>query len=200
MIERVTTNGVETQFAAILQYVPATVPALISYTDGRGNSPTVSYPVAGPPGPQCIPTCPPPGPGTRENPFPVEAGPNGDVVLTLTFWRPQRRPIPPETGEWVDIGRLIYEAEGEGGGDCPQSAFSTVDDNLVAAPFNSETGGLADRALDRPANRENTLTYRLNVTRCIGPKTWNRGEKRQVNLRATDRTGYAAQSVFFRRQ
>ena len=199
MIERVTTNGVETQFAAVLQYVPATVPALVSYSDGRGNSATLSYPVAGPPGPHCAPACPPQGPGTRENPFPVRSGAGGDVVLTLTFWRPQRRPIPPEASEWVDIGRLVYEAEGPGG-DCPQSTFSTADPNLSPAPFNSETGGLADSAPDRPASPANTLTYRLDTSKCLGSEAWSPGQTKQFNLRGTDRTGYAAQSVFFKRQ
>ena len=199
MIERVVRNGVETQFAVVLQYVPATVPALVSYSDGRGNSATLTYPVAGPPGPHCNPFCPPQGPGTRENPFPVRSGPGGDVVLTVTFWRPQRRPIPPEAGEWVDIGRLVYEAEGPGG-DCPQSTFSTADPNLSPAPLNSETGGLADSAPDRPASPANTLTYRLDTSKCLGSEAWSPGQTKQFNLRGTDRTGYAAQSVFFKRQ
>ena len=45
LIQRVTTGGVETQFLTALQYVFATMPALVSYDDGAGNSRTVSYPV-----------------------------------------------------------------------------------------------------------------------------------------------------------
>ncbi len=46
LIERVTTGGVETQLTTTVQYVFATVPALVSYSDGRGNAATISYPVA----------------------------------------------------------------------------------------------------------------------------------------------------------
>ena len=98
LIQRVSTGGSEQQFTATLQYVFVTTPALVSYDDGQGNSATVSYP--GRLG----------GPGTEENPFPVKAGPDGDVVVELKFWRPQRRPIPPETAEWIDIGGLDLAA------------------------------------------------------------------------------------------
>jgi hypothetical protein len=197
----VTNAGVETQYPATLQYVPATVPALISYDDGRGTAATVTYPV---PGPQFNPAGGPPipgGPGVRENPFPVKSGPGGDVVLTLRFWRPQRRPIPPETGDWIDIGRLIYEIDGgDQGHDCPQRAFSNADANLTPAPFNDETGGLLDQTADRPPNRANTLSYTVNLTTCLGSEPWKPGETKQFDVRGTDRTGYAAQTVFFKRQ
>ena len=97
MIQRVSTDGVETEFVSTLQYIFATSPALVSYDDGQGNSATISYPFPGEID------------GLR-NDLPVEAGPDGDVVLDLTFWRPQRRPIPPETGDWIDMGELRYYA------------------------------------------------------------------------------------------
>ena len=106
LISRVTTNGVETAYPGMLQYVFATVAALASYSDTAGNSATVRYPVAkyfpGPPRQG--------GPGTPGNGFPVAAGPNGQVVVTFTFWRPQRRSTPgdPGKGEWIDIGGLTY--------------------------------------------------------------------------------------------
>jgi hypothetical protein len=78
LIERVTTGGAESEFPVTLQGVIATVPALVSYSDGQGNSLTVPYPVP-------------------FRTYPVKARPDGNVVLTVTFWRPQRRPIPPET-------------------------------------------------------------------------------------------------------
>jgi hypothetical protein len=65
-------NGVEiASFSNTLQYVFATVPALVSYNDDARNTGAVSYPVAAgapPPGP-------PGGPGTGRNPFPVAPRP-----------------------------------------------------------------------------------------------------------------------------
>ena len=107
LIERVQRGGTEVRFTTGLQFAFATVPALASYHDTAGNSGTVSYPIAAG------------GPGTDGNGFPVAAGPDGDVVITLEFWRPQRRPIadelcppPPDRvcqpDEWIDVGALIY--------------------------------------------------------------------------------------------
>lgn len=212
MIQRVTTGGAETHFAATLQYVFATVPALVSYSDQQGNSATVQYPV---PTANCgSPPCPAPGPGTWENPFAAKAGPGGDIIGRLTFWRPQRRPIPPETGEWTDIGGLVYEVEGGNSGrDCPQRAYSTTDPNLTPAPLpapegEDETGGLRDLAPDRPANPSNTVTITVNLSACLrarrvefpGPESWKQGETKVFSVRGTDRTAYAAQTIAFRRQ
>lgn len=149
---------------ATLQYVLGTTPALVSYDDGQGNSVTIDYPV------------PADGPGTRGNPFPVEAGRGGDVVVTLTFWRPQRRPIPPETGDWIDIGGLNYRAalagRDPGRFTCEQGAYSSADPNLTPADPTPEPGGggFADGAGDRPATVTNTFTYRLNLTECLESK------------------------------
>jgi hypothetical protein len=193
LIERVVTNGVETQYPAVLQYVAATVPALVSYSDGQGNSAAITYPV------------PQQGAGTRQNGLPVKAGPDGDIKLTLTFWRPQRRPIPPEPGEWTDIGRLIYQTDTEPSGrDCPQSAYSTTDPDLAAAPENEETGGLRDLAPDRPASPVNTIAYKLNLTRCLGADaaTWEVGQTKYFNFQATtnNREDRTVQGISFKLQ
>ena len=163
LVQRVTSGGTESQFVTLLPFVFATVPALLSYDDGRGNSATIDYPVPSPP--------PPPGnPGSRENPFPVRARANGEVLVTMTFWRPQRRPIPPESGEWIDIGGLSYSAKthftAQPG--CPQRAFSENDPNLAPAdsPLPDGPGGVVDGAPDRPANPANTFTLTLNLTGC----------------------------------
>ena len=151
----------ETPFVSLLPFVFATVPALISYDDGRGNSATIDYPIPSP-----SPGSPPP-PGSRENPFPVEARPNGDVRVTMTFWRPQRRPIPPESGDWIDMGGLIYNAKTHftAQPSCSQQAFSENDPNL--APDSSlPDGGLIDLAADQPANPAHTFTLTLNLTEC----------------------------------
>jgi hypothetical protein len=207
LIERVTSGGSEIQFASTLQYVFATVPALVSYDDGRGNSVTVSYPV---PGADPATGIGPSGPGTRANPFPVAARPNGDVVVTLKFWRPQRRPIAPETGEWIDIGRINYTAEiADVGLGCPSNAFSENDPDLTPrittpADIEDDTAALADRAPDRPASAANTFTYTLNLTRCLAAhgRSFNPGQAQGFAFRGFVSNGSddAQQYVAFKRQ
>lgn len=206
-------NAPEQAFITTLQYAPATVPALVSYSDGQGNSHNVSYPVAGPS-----------GLGTMQNPFPVRADANGQVTVSLTFWRPQRRPLPEEPGfganpiAWKDVGGLIYEIGIEFMGSlCPQSAYSGQDGNL--RPAQPETGipGLKDGASDAPANPGNTMTFSLNLTQCMEspvttapsglqpapPFPFNPGDVRAVGFQAYS-VAYsngvsAAQGTYFRR-
>ena len=199
LIQRVTTAGKETSYLATVQYVFSTMHTLVSYDDGQGNSETVSYPVGMN------------DPGTRENGFPVKAGPGGDVVLTLTLWRPQRRPIPPETAEWIDIGGMNYRAflaDGDPGTTtCDQSAYSTSDPNLSPTDTTIQAGGggFNDLAGDQPASPGNTLTYRLNLSECLRSAglSFNVGERRGFGLQAVtpqltanDESGV---SVFFER-
>ena len=195
-------------FPSKLQFVFATVPALVSFSDGQGPPVTVSYPV-------------PEGTGPS-NAFPVAADPTtGDVILTLTFWRPQRRPIPGEAGysdpptAWTDVGGLAYTAAvADIGGVCPQTVFSQADPpdpNLTPATpesapkvFNMGRGGFLDRALDQPANPANTFTYRLNLTQCLAAHglSFNPGEVRGMDFQGITPNfgGVADQLVYFRRQ
>ena len=216
LIERVTAAGVERQFPTTIQYVFATVPALASFSDGQGPRVTVSYPVAAPD----PATGKGGGLGTRENPFPVKARPNGDVVLAVTFWRPQRRSIPPETAKWIDTGGLNYQAGiADMGLQCPQGAFSETDPNLTLAPAGTlPAGGFSDLAADQPANATNTFTYTLNLSQCLkspivpgpnGPQpqpgfTFNPGEKRGFKFAGVSPNGpnggEAEQQIFFKRQ
>jgi hypothetical protein len=202
LIQRVTTGGVESQFPASVQFVFASGVALVSYADTAGNSATVPYPVAGyQPGP--------PGPGTNDNPFAVAAGPDGNVVLRLTFWRPQRRPIPPEPGAWTDIGGLTYATGLSGVGlACPQSALSTTDPNLTPSPVGGMGGALAmgggfrDLAPDRPASTANTFTYTLNVTQCLASlgRSWSPGQTLGLDFVGLSGTDQVEQGVAFKRQ
>jgi hypothetical protein len=174
LVERVTTNGVETPYSATLQYVFNTIPALVSYQDGTMSSPqAIPYPVEFG------------QPGTRpEDGFPVSDGPedaDSDVELTFTFWRPQRQRMSgdPGEGEWMDIGGLTYTVQGffAGGQFCgPQTAYSTEDPNLMPAPpeilgtdqKGLPGGGFTERpAPDRPADRANTLTFTVNLSECL---------------------------------
>ncbi len=174
LIERVTRAGVENQFPTALQFVFATVPALASYSDTAGNSASVSYPVAAG------------GVGTMGNGFPVAAGPDGKVVLTLTFWRPQREPIPPEPGPWTDVGGLTYSTVVQHIGippagttvqqPCPQSTYSAASDQPLAPAASGR--GLTDQLGDQLASVDNKLTYTLNVTDCLASAgaSWSSGE------------------------
>lgn len=189
LIERITNGGAVTEHAGTLQYVFATVPALVSYSDTAGHAAAMSYPVAPSTSPGCgDPSCAG-GPGTPGNALPVGPGPGGDIVLTITQWRPQRRPIEGEAClaetppcEWVEIGRLTYSAgfncvpglpeqEGCALKHCPPSAFSTPDGSEVSpTEFGFRPplmGGLLDSASDRAASRANSFTYTLNLSDCV---------------------------------
>ena len=185
LIERVTTGGVEHQLVDTLQYSVATVPALVSYDDGQGDSATVSYPVsAGGPNPD---------PGTGRNPFPVKADPStGHVTVSLTLWRPQRKPIPPDANgaagdvclsdnppcQWIDIGGLPYEVgigPPDTGAECPQSAFLSHGSNLADGTDLPGTPGLRDLGTDQPASALNKLTFTLDLTKCTASPVYGDG-------------------------
>lgn len=177
LILRLANGGQETQLTDTQQFIFATVPALASYVDETGTSRTIGYPVSeGAPGTE-------PGNG-----LPAVDGPDADddVELTVTLWRPQRRPTseqdcaqPPAPDcvatEWIDVGGLDYaaatkegveSAEGSAGW-CPQSAFRSDDPSLTAGFPDPEGGGFRDLAPARSANPANTFTYTLNVTKCL---------------------------------
>jgi hypothetical protein len=205
-------NGVETGevFTTTVQYAFATVPALASYRDTTMAAPaTVSYPF--PPD-----NVPPPA-------LPVSAPEGQDVVVKLTFWRPQRRPIPPGPDglggdaclgadpacEWVDIGGLNY-----GAGLCPQSAFLPEDDPSLAAAASptavAGNGGYVDseraagELLDRPADPANTLTFTVNISACLRTRGQESAfdevdEVLDFGIQAVGRGGQVSSSFHFRR-
>ena len=182
-------GGVEAEFPTTVSDVIATVPALVSWKDGAGNSGTVNYPVPPP-----YSGSPPPFTGGDEGPYEgFEVGPcpagapapcvEGDFVLTFTFWRPQREAIPGvEQGQWTDIGGLAYSASFGPINVCrEQSNFSTDDPNLTAEPGSGLNGsaGFRDSAADRPADPANILSFSLNLSKCLGisdptgyPRDW----------------------------
>lgn len=224
LVERVTRDGVETQFATVLQFVFATVPALVSYSDETGPPVVVSYPVDAP-GPGGSPG----GPGTLGNEFPVGDGadPDSDIELTVTFWRPQRRPIegelcaPPddrlcEPDDWIDIGGLAYStiishlgvptAGTTVQAPCPQSAFSAGPDQpLTPTAAMGANPGFTDLTGDRPASPANTLTYTVNLSQCLASlgTSWSSGEELSVDFTTNvTRPGAGAgaqQSMWFKR-
>lgn len=195
IIQRVTGDGTEAQYPATVNFVFATVPALVSYSDTAGHSATVSYPVA------------PGGLGTAGNGFPVSAPAGQDVVVTLTFWRPQRQAIPdsdPPAATWMDIGHLTYSASPAVAGGCPQAAFSTTDPSLAppALPLLG-TGGLADSEDDQQASPGNTLTYSLNLSQCLAANglPFSPGDEQNFIFKAVaGASDFAQTGAWFRRQ
>jgi hypothetical protein len=185
LIQDVTTAGVTTQIPGTLPFVFNTTPALMSWNSGS-DSATVSYPVD--PGAPVTPGAPgPPGsgaPGTQSNPWPI-GGRAGDVVLKLTFWRPQRSGIAG-AGEpaFMDVGHLSYSSNpyvlsrsGNQPLNCPASSYSTSDPDLVPNP-DTHRNGFVDQANDASANPANTLTYSLDLTACFAANgaTLNSGD------------------------
>jgi hypothetical protein len=178
-VVRASIGGAAREFAGTLQFVSQTVPAVTSFSDGQGTSATISYPISG--GPLW-------GPGTRENPYPIKAGPTGDVVVTLTFWRPQRRPLPGEAGSWIDIGRSYYTVSiSDIGLRCPEGAYATSDANLTPFRPGPFPFGYLDSAGDQEANPANTLIFTINLTRCLADRglPFAPGDKRGIDLAAT---------------
>lgn len=208
-----------------LQFVFATVPALVAYNDTAGDCAKVpeapgpcttrfSYPVA-PPGSDCSrPGCPG-GLGTGSNGFPVAAPDGQDIEVRFTFWRPQRRPIPPETAPWTDIGRLNYmvafgcDENGCGNKACPPDAFTvTPESGLAVATLPDTQGGVIDSAGDQPASPGNMFTFTVNLTKCMqdprgfgvsGPVRWDVGQEKQLVFQATNLLDNAEQTIFFKR-
>jgi hypothetical protein len=211
LVERVTQGGVERAFPMTVPGLLSTASALVSYRDSAGNSATVSYPVRRPtPGnpPPMGPGFVPGDPGTGGNGFPVAPGPDGNIVLTLTFWRPQRKPIPPETAAWIDIGGLTYSVNPWTSASpgapttvqtfCPPDAYATDDSDLTTG-----AGGLKDTAQDQPAHAQNTVSYSVNVTRCLqssGARSWEPGDELEIHFNARNPGSEAADLVVsFRR-
>lgn len=222
VIERVTRDGVETPTPISLQFVFATVPALVSYSDTAGHQGTVSYPV--PPGG----TGSPGGPGITGYGFPVAPGPDGHIVLTFTLWRPQRRPILPDANglggdaclaesppcAWVDIGGLHYAVphiwkvsrlpQQVGPMYCPQSTYSTSDSNLapLTQTQQSPETGFQDLAADRRASPANTITFTLDATQCLASAgfTWDQDEELDFHFWASLQADKAEQNAIFTRR
>jgi hypothetical protein len=200
LTERVTANGVEQDFVGTLPEVLATGSAPVSYDDGAGNAAQVAYPIhVG---------------SAAGTALPITDGSDQKLDLTVTLWRPQRRPIPSEpgygqAGAWTDIGGLSYQI-GVGGPDwgisqnfaCPQGSLSTSSPGLTPAVLGGtpdQTGGFTDGAPDRPADPGNTITFTVHLTDCISALnsilaasssserlSWDRGVSRPLRFEARD--------------
>jgi hypothetical protein len=228
LIEQVTADGQLTEYPGTLQLVFVTVPALISFTDNAEppsgpNAAAISYPVPGP-GADGSPG----GPGTGSNPFRVAPGPDGDIVVTMTGVRPQRKAAPGDACleedppcQWVDIGRLTYSVGLNCVGDlpdadkcalkyCPPGALKPRHDELTRITFSTnKQGGLADSAPDRRASRANAFTFEVNLSECLRdprgheletrPIPWKAGQEREFFFEASNQLDGANQLVYFKR-
>jgi len=174
-ILNLTVNGVVVQQPDTLAYVFDTVPAIDTWSDGAGHSGTLTYPAVAPEN-----TCVGASPGTACDPLPVAANSSGNVMLTLTWWRPQREGISG-AGEpaFMDIGHLAYSLNFNFNMpnnfkppiSCPATTITTSDPELIVTEAPLSTSGandaLIDSAGDRPANPANTLTATVNLTQCF---------------------------------
>jgi hypothetical protein len=110
----------------------------------------------------------------------VAPGPNGDVVMTLKFFRPQRLGISG-IGElpFVDIGNLHYGITAVsvsrgfipgGSGGCPFGAYLSPS-TLAITPgegHHAAEGVLVDGAADMPASAANVVTVSVDLSQCAG--------------------------------
>jgi hypothetical protein len=190
-------SGAVTEVPGTVPFVFTTEPGLDSWSSGS-DSVTVSYPVS------------PGDPGTQTNPWPISLPGSGDLVLHLTFWPPQRTGIAG-AGEpaFMDVGNLTYSSNpflNNSGGNgvptpvqCPQSAYSTTDPNLVPATGpTGGGGGLTDTASDMPSSPTNTLSYSVDLTACFaaGGETLTHGDVFKVPLFARDASSDQASTGF----
>jgi hypothetical protein len=173
--ENVTSKGASTQVPTTLDFVFLTTPALSSYADTAGDSGNVVYPEPTTAGPDTAL-------GTGRDPIKVAPGPNGDVVATLAFFRPQRLGISG-AGEpqFMDIGHLNYTISaglmqpGRSSGPCPLAAYADPSRSLAVTRGTNnfptgvkEFGLLTDAAADQPASAANALSVTVDLTRCVG--------------------------------
>ena len=184
-----TAGGEPVQSAKAVSFVYSTFPVLASYSDGQGNAATFSYPR------QACPS----GTG-KPCASPVRAGPGGDVILRLEFWRPQRRRLEgdPGAGRWMDVGGLSYlvQAVPSTGGDdsCPESAYSNLDSGFArdTSPHAQKFGfRWVDPSADRPASADNSFGLTLNLTQCLAASgyTATTDSPVRLNLWAFEYTG-----------
>lgn len=174
-----TAAGATTALPTAIDFVFNTVPAIAAWSDSAGDSGTISYPDTS-------------GLGTFGNPIKVAAGPNGDVVMSFTVYRPQRQGIPG-AGEppFMDIGHLGYtidyasaptpDSTAIGSTAAPQCPASSYSDPSPTLTLETGSGGgelkpppgdgmLIDSAEDTPASAANTISFSVDLTQCLAAK------------------------------
>jgi len=202
---RVTSAGTLTQIPVSLAFVFNTVPALASYADGAGNSGSISYPA------------PPGAPGTQSNPIPLAANSTGDVVMSMKFWRPQRKGIAGageptamdigHLGYTVDATSLAQDVAGPGNtaaATCSAESLSTSDPSLSVSGTGSGLGFVVDSSADQPANPANLLNFSIDLTKCLtdaGASGFPVGAQGAIGLKAQAPSSgdHAVQNIWVKR-
>jgi len=176
--EALTEGATTSQIPTTIDFVFNTVPAIASYSDTAGDAGAVTYPDTS-------------NLGTMTSPVKVAAGPNGDVVMTFTLYRPQRQGVAG-AGEpaFMDIGHLGYEldnASAPASGSatvgsatapqCPASSYSNTSSTLTLVSGGTGEhspppgdGILLDSANDQPASPANTISFTVDLTQCLAAK------------------------------
>jgi hypothetical protein len=207
-ILRSKTGGALTQTPEPIQFVFDTVPALASYHDDAGDAGTISYPA------------PAGEPGTTANAIPVAANSTGDVVVTLKFWRPQRKGIPGAgEPEFMDVGHLQYTVDATSlaqnaaasgpnspitASSCSPASVSTTDPRLSVMGTQVNDGYLVDSSNDQPANGANQLTFAIDLTKCMtdaGAPGFPVGTEGALGLKANapNSSDHAVQNIWIKR-
>jgi hypothetical protein len=176
--ELVTQGGITAQLPTTIDFVFNTVPAIAAYADTAGDSGPIAYPDSS-------------GLGTNSRPLKVAAGPNGDVTVTFTVYRPQRQGVAG-AGEpaFMDIGHLAYELDyatapapgstivgSAAAPQCPAASYSSPSPTLsLVSGGNGEhspppgDGAMVDSAADQPANPSDTIKFTVDLTQCLAAK------------------------------
>jgi hypothetical protein len=176
--EVLTNGGVTSQVPTTIDFVFNTVPAITTYSDTAGDAGTVTYPDSS-------------NLGTADNPIKVAAGPNGDVVMTFTLFRPQRQGVAG-AGEpaFMDLGHLAYELDNASSPtpgaaiigsavapQCPTASYSAPSSTLTLISGGSSEhspptgdGAMVDSANDQPASPSNTISFTVDLTQCLASK------------------------------
>ncbi len=145
-----------------------TSPALHSYT-ADGVKTTLDYPLSG--------SEPGASMGNR-----IRVGANGKI--TVEFWRPQRFPLPGESGSFYDVGGLKWgariESYNENGNfhrlDRPASCAVSALDGLTAIPPTGPDAGKAmptidsqttDQVTDKAQASDRTIGFTIDVAQCL---------------------------------
>ena len=149
-----------TRYPSVLNFIFTTVPALASYQFDTDASPTTMvYDADGVPANHSVLTVP----GHAKQ-------------VTLTWWRPQRKPAPGEAGTWIDMGGLSYDlpllgrarnSEGAeiGGAPSEVGAYLSATSNGTSVPVDQY--GVIDPAADAQADTAQTMSLTLSLEECF---------------------------------
>lgn len=188
-------EGKSAQIPTTIDFVFNTVPAIASWSDGAGDSGTIAYPDAS-------------NLGTHANPIKLAAGPEGDVTMTLTVYRPQRQGVAG-AGEpaFMDVGHLGYSVDYASAPEpgsatigstrspqCPASTYSGLSSTLTTQSTGSgeqEVATLLDSAEDKPASAADAISFTIDLTKCLvakGVSSFSIGQPMQFDISANSQS------------